>query len=459
MQAGIPTQLGSEKISRLLKQYAVPSIIAMSCSSLYNLVDSIFIGQFAGGYALAGLALTFPLMNLGTAFSSLIAVGASANIGIYLGQKNYPMAQKVLGNVVTLNFIIGILYMVGIMVFLDPILYFFGASANTISHAREYMQVILAGNIISHTYFALNAVLRATGLPKMAMNASILTVLVNAVIDPLFIWLWGIRGAAIATIIAQGISLAWVVSVLCNRNHVVHFQKGGYRLSKTIVKRILSVGMSPFFMNSTACLIVIVFNQGLKQYGGDMAIAAYGIVNKLTFLFIMMVMGLNQGMQPIASYNFGAKLYGRLQEVVKLTAICAVAVTTTGFLVAELFPVTLVKMFTSDPALIEEAAHGLRISFMFYPIVGFQMVTSNFFRSIGYAGTSIFLSLTRQLIFLLPLLYILPQFFGLGGIWASMPLADVISCVVLASMMVYHLRRFKKQNLSDASPAQQGQTN
>ncbi len=446
MQAGVPLELGKEKISRLLRQYAVPSIIAMSCSSLYNLVDSIFIGQFAGGYALAGLALTFPLMNLGTAFSSLIAVGASANIGIYLGQKNYTMAQKVLGNVVTLNFIIGILYMVGVLSFLDPILGFFGASENTLPHAREYMQVILYGNIISHTYFALNAVLRATGLPRKAMNASILTVLVNAAIDPLFIYWWGIKGAAIATIIAQGISLAWVIYVLSNRNHVVHFQKGGYRLEKTIVKRILSVGMSPFFMNSTACLIVIVFNQGLKQYGGDLAIAAYGIVNKLTFLFIMVVMGLNQGMQPIASYNFGAKLYSRLEKVVRHTAFCAIAVTTTGFIIAELFPYQLVRMFTSDQMLVEEAVKGVRISFMFYPIVGFQMVTSNFFRSIGYAGTAIFLSLTRQLIFLLPIMIILPKFIGLEGIWASMPLADLISCVVSASMMLYHMRKFRRNS-------------
>ena len=444
MQAGVPVELGTEKIRKLLLQYAVPSIIAMSCSSLYNLVDSIFIGQFAGGYALAGLALTFPLMNLGTAFSSMIAVGASANIGIFLGKKDYPMAQKVLGNVVTLNFIIGILYMVGVLAFLDPILYFFGASENTIAPAREYMQIILGGNIISHTYFALNAVLRATGLPRKAMNASIYTVVINAVLDPLFIWLWGIRGAAMATIIAQCISLAWVIYVLCDRNHVVHFQKGGYKLQKWIVKRILSVGMSPFFMNSTACLVVIVFNQGLKQYGGDMAIAAYGIVHKLTFLFIMVVMGLNQGMQPIASYNFGARLYSRLKETVTLTAICAIAVTSTGFIICEIFPRTLVMMFTSDESLIEVAAKGLRISFMFYPIVGFQMVTSNFFRSIGYAGTSIFLSLTRQLLFLLPLMFILPHFFGLGGIWASMPAADLISCIVSASMMVYHLRRLKE---------------
>lgn len=443
MQTGVPTELGTEKISKLLLQYAVPSIIAMSCSSLYNLVDSIFIGQFAGGYALAGLALTFPLMNLGTAFSSLIAVGASANIGIYLGKKDYPMAQKVLGNVVTLNFIIGILYMVGVLAFLDPILYFFGASENTIAPAREYMQVILGGNIISHTYFALNAVLRATGLPRKAMNASIYTVIINAVLDPLFIYFWGIKGAAFATIIAQSASLAWVIYVLCNRNHVVHFQKGGYKLNKMVVKRILSVGMSPFFMNSTACLVVIVFNQGLKQYGGDLAIAGYGIVHKLTFLFMMIVMGLNQGMQPIASYNFGARLYGRLKRVVMATIICATAVTTTGFIIAELCPRALVMMFTSDESLIKVAVQGVRISFMFYPIVGFQMVTSNFFRSIGFAGTAIFLSLTRQLIILLPMLYILPQFFNLDGIWASMPVADAIACIISTSIMIYHFRKLK----------------
>ncbi|MBE6223788.1 MAG: MATE family efflux transporter [Bacteroidales bacterium] len=443
MQAGVPTELGTEKISRLLLQYAVPSIIAMSCNSLYNLVDSIFIGQFAGGYALAGLALTFPLMNLGTALSSMIAVGASANIGIFLGKKDYNMAQQVLGNVVTLNFIIGIIYMAGVLSFLDPILYFFGASENTIAPAREYMQVILGGNIISHTYFALNAVLRATGLPRKAMNASIYTVVINAVLDPLFIYLWGIRGAAFATLIAQCFSLAWVIYVLCDRNHVVHFQKGGYRLIGSIVKRIISVGMSPFFMNSTACLIVIVFNQGLKQYGGDMAIAAYGIVHKLTFLFMMVVMGLNQGMQPIASYNFGAKLYGRLKKVVMATILCATVVTTTGFLIGQFFPRTLVMMFTSDDILVRVAVRGVRISFMFYPIVGFQMVTSNFFRSIGYAGTAIFLSLTRQLIILLPLLYILPQFFSLDGIWASMPVADAIACLISSSMMFYHFRKMK----------------
>ena len=443
MQAGIPTELGTEKISRLLKQYAIPSIIAMSCSSLYNLVDSIYIGQFAGGYALAGLALTFPLMNLGTAFSSMIAVGASANIGIFLGKKDYNNAQKVLGNVVTLNFIIGFLYMFGVLALLDPILNFFGASENTLPHAREYMRIILYGNIISHTYFALNAVLRATGLPKKAMRASIYTVIINAILDPIFIYHWGIKGAAIATVIAQAVSLAWVVFILSNRNHVVHFQKGGYRLVPAIVKRILSVGMSPFFMNATACLIVIAFNQGLKENGGDLAVAAYGISHKLTFLFIMIVMGLNQGMQPIASYNFGAGLYDRLKKVVTYTAISAIAVTTTGFIIAELFPKTLVMMFTSDNELIAEAIRGVRISFMFYPIVGFQMVTSNFFRSIGYAGTAIFLSLTRQLIFMLPFIFILPRFLGLDGIWVSMPLADLTSCIISASIMIYHLRKLK----------------
>lgn len=444
MQHGAPTELGTEKIHKLLRDYAVPSIIAMSTSSLYNLVDSIFIGQFAGKFAIAGMALTFPLMNLSTAFSSMVAVGASATIGIYLGEKNYTKAQRVFGNVLTLNLIIGLLYMAGLLIFLDPILYFFGASEHTISYAREYMQVILVGTVISHTYFTLNAVLRATGLPKKAMNASIYTVVINLLLDPLFIYYWGIKGAAIATLIAQTISLGWVMYVLYDKEHVVHFRRGIYSLKAKIVKRVLSIGMSPFFMNSTACLIVIVFNQGLKEYGGDMAIGAYGISNKLTFLFMMVVMGLNQGMQPIASYNFGAKLYDRLESIFKHTAFAAIVVTTTGFIVAQLFPRQLVMMFTSDEELIAQAIKGVRLSFMFYPIVGFQMVTSNFFRSIGYAGTSIFLSLTRQLIFLLPLLFILPRFIGLNGVWMSMPIADLISCVVSATILFTQLRRFRR---------------
>lgn len=446
--AGVPTELGTEKVSKLLRQYAIPAIIAMTASSLYNMVDSIFIGHGVGKYAIAGLALTFPLMNLGAAFGALVGVGASTSVSVLLGQKNYEMAQKVLGNVVTLNLIIGIVYTVVLLAFLDPILYFFGASENTIGYARDYMQIILGGNIITHMYLGLNAVMRSAGLPKKAMMATIYTVVINTVLDPIFIYVfdWGIRGAAIATIVAQSIALAWIGYTFSDKNFAVHFRRGIYKLKGRIVKDIISVGLSPFFMNTAACLIVILINQGLQRYGGDLAIGAYGIVNRISFVFVMIVMGLNQGMQPIAGYNFGAKQYGRVTQVLKLTILYATLIMSAGFLVAEIFPRQLVMIFTTDEDLIAHAIRGMRIIFICFPIVGIGMVTSNFFQSLGYAGKAIFLSLTRQLLFLLPCLLILPLFFEVNGIWMSMPVADAVASIVSYIMLRAHFRKFKNSD-------------
>ena len=443
--AGVPTELGTEKVSRLLRQYAVPAIIAMTASSLYNMVDSIFIGHGVGKFAIAGLALTFPLMNLGAAFGALVGVGASATISMLLGQKNYEMAQKVLGNVVTLNLIIGIVYTIVFLIFLDPILYFFGASENTIGYARDYMKVILYGNIITHMYLGLNAVMRSAGLPRKAMMATIYTVIINTVLDPLFIYVfdWGIKGAAWATIIAQTSALIWITRIFSDKNLVIHFKRGIFKLKSRIVKDVISIGMSPFFMNTAACLIVILINQGLQRHGGDLAIGAYGIVNRISFVFVMIVMGLNQGMQPIAGYNFGAREFQRVDRVLKLTIFCATAIMTLGFLVAELFPRQLVMIFTTDEELIQHSISGMRIVFMMFPIIGFQMVTSNFFQSVGMAGKAIFLSLTRQLLFLLPCLLILPHFFQTNGIWMSMPVADALSSIVSFFMLYSQIKKFK----------------
>ncbi len=443
--AGVPTELGTEKISKLLRQYAVPAIIAMTASSLYNMVDSIFIGHGVGKFAIAGLALTFPMMNLGAAFGALVGVGASATISMLLGQKNYEMAQKVLGNVVTLNLIIGLLYTIVFLIFLDPILYFFGASENTIGYARDYMMVILYGNIITHMYLGLNAVMRSAGLPRKAMMATIYTVIINTVLDPLFIYVfdWGIKGAAWATIIAQTSALIWITRIFSDKNLVIHFKRGIFKLKSRIVKDVISIGMSPFFMNTAACLIVILINQGLQRHGGDLAIGAYGIVNRISFVFVMIVMGLNQGMQPIAGYNFGAREFQRVDRVLKLTIFCATAIMTLGFLVAELFPRQLVMIFTTDEELIQHSISGMRIVFMMFPIIGFQMVTSNFFQSVGMAGKAIFLSLTRQLLFLLPSLLILPHFFQTNGIWMSMPVADALSSIVSFFMLYSQIKKFK----------------
>lgn len=440
-----PVALGTESIGRLLIQYAVPAIIAMTASSLYNMVDSIFIGQGVGTMAISGLALTFPLMNLSAAFGSLVGVGASTLISVRLGQKDYDTAQRVLGNVFVLNILLGVVFMVVMLAFLDPVLYFFGGSDRTVSYARDYMQIILSGNIITHLYLGLNAVLRASGHPKKAMYATVGTVIVNTILDPLFIYGfgWGIRGAAIATVLAQLLALAWQIKQFSNKDELLHFHRGIFRLKRKIVFDSLAIGMSPFLMNLAACFIVILINQGLKRHGGDLAIGAYGIVNRLVFIIVMIVMGLNQGMQPIAGYNFGARQYERIGKVLKLTIIYATGVTTCGFLIGMLAPDVVVSIFTSDAELIGLSAKGLRIVVMFFPIIGFQMVTSNFFQSIGMAGKAIFLSLTRQMLILLPCLLILPQFFGVEGVWYSMPVSDLLASLIALMMLVAQFRKFK----------------
>ena len=448
-QKGTATELGNQPIGKLLMQYAIPAIIAMTASSLYNMVDSIFIGHGVGAMAISGLAITFPLMNLAAAFGSLVGVGASTLVSVKLGQKDYDTAQQILGNVVSLNLIIGIVFTIIALAFLDPILYFFGASEATLPYARDYMVTILLGNVVTHMYLGLNSVLRSAGHPQKAMVATILTVVINTILDPVFIYGfgWGIRGAAVATIVAQIISLTWQFKLFSNKDELLHFHRGIFRLKRKIVFDSLAIGMSPFLMNLAACFIVIIINQGLKKYGGDLAIGAFGIVNRLVFIVVMIVMGLNQGMQPIAGYNFGAKLYGRVNKVLKLTIIYATAVTTFGFLVGMLVPDLVVGIFTSDAELTELSVTGLRITVMFFPIIGFQMVTSNFFQSIGMAGKAIFLSLTRQMLILLPCLLILPQFFGVAGVWYSMPVSDLLASLIALVMLVCQFRKFRTSPL------------
>lgn len=444
-QQGKATELGTETIGKLLRQYAIPAIIAMTASSLYNMVDSIFIGHGVGPMAISGLAITFPLMNLAAAFGSLVGVGASTLISVKLGQKDYATAQQILGNVVTLNLIIGIGFTIVTLLFLNPILYFFGASEATLPYARDYMVTILLGNVVTHMFLGLNAVLRSAGHPQQAMMATIFTVIINTILDPLFIYGFnmGIRGAAVATILAQVISLCWLIKLLNKKNEIIHFHKGIYRLRRILVENIIGIGLAPFFMNLASCMIVILINKGLKEYDGDLAIGAFGIVNRIVFLFVMIVMGLNQGMQPIAGYNFGARQYHRVNQVLKLTVIIATLITTSGFLAGELFPHLVVSAFTSDETLINMAARGLRIVVMTYPIIGFQMVTSNFFQSIGMAKKAIILSLSRQVLILIPCLIFLPMFWGVDGVWFSMPISDFLASLIAGVMLYNQFQHFK----------------
>ena len=442
-----PLTLGTERISKLLTQYAIPAIIAMTASSLYNMADSIFIGQGVGSMAIAGLALTFPLMNLAAAFGSLVGVGASTLVSVKLGQKEYEGANRVLGNVLSLNVCLGLAFTVIFLLALDPVLYFFGASENTLPYAREYMQVILIGNVFTHMYLGLNAVLRSSGFPKLAMFATLASVVINCILTPLFIFAfgWGIKGAAWATVISQVISLIGQLIHFSKAQQLLHFQRGMYQLRSDIVRGIISIGLSPFLMNLCSCLIVILINRGLKEHGGDMAIGAYGIVNRIIFIFVMIIMGFNQGMQPIAGYNFGARQYPRVMEVTKLTMKWAVGVATAGFLLCHLYPTPIIRLFTSDVELIKVAVDGLHIVFAVFPIVGFQMVATNFFLSIGQAKKAIFLSLTRQMLFLVPCLLLLPPWLGTFGVWVSMPVSDLISTVLTAIVLVSQFKYFRNQ--------------
>lgn len=442
----IPTTLGTEKIGKLLVQYAIPSIVAMVASSLYNMIDSIFIGRGVGSLAISGLALTFPLMNLAAAFGALVGVGASTLVSVKLGQKDYGTAQKVLGNVLVLNIIFGLAITFIAVPFLDPILYFLGGSDRTVKYAHDFMIVILLGNVITHMYFGLNAMLRSAGHPKSSMYATIFTVVLNTVLDPIFIFGfgWGIRGAAIATVLSQAVALIWQIKVFSNKNELLHFRRGIYRLKRKIVWESLTIGLAPFFLNLAACFIVVFVNQGLKKYGGDLAIGAYGIVNRLVYVCVMIVLGLNQGMQPIAGYNYGAMHYPRVLKVLKLTIMIATFVTTTFFILGMLFPKAIVSLFTTDTELIGMAVHGLRIVILFFPLIGFQMVTSNFFQSIGMPGKAIILSLTRQVLFLIPCLIILPLYWGQDGVWYSMPASDLVATVVSTILLIRQIHAFHR---------------
>lgn len=450
-----PTELGTEKIGKLLKMYAVPGIIAQTAASLYNMVDSIYIGHIpgVGSAAISGLAVTFPLMNLATAMGTLVGVGATTLISVLLGQKNYDTARRVLSNVLSLNLIIGALFSGVTLAFLDPILRFFGASDVTLPFARDYMLIILVGNVFTHLYFGFNGLIRASGHPKTAMGLTLFTVISNAVLDPVFIFVFemGIRGAALATVICQMAALVYTMKFFLDKKNLLHFPKPMFQIDWRIAGQSLAIGLGPFLMNSAACLVALFINQQLGKYGGDLAIGAYGIVNRLTMLFIMVCMGFNQGLQPIAGYNYGARQYHRVKEVFVLTAKWEILVTSLCFLMAELIPGLAVSLFTNDPGMIEMASKALRILCAGTALVGFSITTSTLFQCLGMVKKSIFLSLSRQLIFLLPLIYSLPMWFQEKGVWMSFPIADMLSVAVA---FVFVQRLFKKfDKLKDGQDA------
>ena len=438
-------ELGTKPVGKLLTQYALPAIVAMTASSLYNIIDRAFIGQVVGPEAIAGLGITFPFMNLSGAFGAAVGVGASTCISVKLGQRDYKTAQYLLGNTVTLNLIIGFLFMAVCLLFLDPILRFFGASDVTLPYAREFMVVILLGNMITHMYFGMNAVLRAAGKPRHAMYATLFTVGMNILLVIAFVWWfrWGIRGAALATVTSQTLALCWQMWVFSDKKELLHLRKGIYKLRSDLVRNIISIGISPFLMNATACVIVIFMNNQFVRYGGDMAVGAYSIANSVVMVLFMFVMGMNQGMQPIVGYNYGAENYDRMFRCLWLTIAAATTILLVGWTFSMLFPRQIARVFTTDPTLLDMAARGIKLNMIVFFVVGSQAVITNFFQCIGKVKISIFLSLSRQLILLLPMAYIFPLWWGLDGVWYSMAASDFGSFSMTIPLLIWYIRKLK----------------
>ena len=455
MQTDKFNELGEKPVGRLLLQYAVPAIIAMTAASLYNIIDGIFIGQGVGDKAIMGLALTAPIMSLTAAFGAMVGVGAATLMSIRLGQKDYASAGRILGNVILMNVAMGLLLGVVLQVFLDPILFFFGASQDTLPYAHDFMTVILTGNVVTHLYLGLNAMLRSTNRPKLAMYATFGSVGINALLAPLFIFVlgWGIRGAALATILAQCCMLAWQLRLFSDKREFIHLRREILRPEPRIMRDSLTIGLPQFLINACSCLVAIIITRSMASYGGDVYVGAFGITNRLLMFVVFVVVGLNQGMQPIAGYNFGAGRYDRLERVIRLTILVASCFTGLGFLVGMFLAEPCVAIFAKDaPELIHEAAHGLRIVVLFFPVVGMQIVSTAFFQSIGSPGKSIFLSLSRQLIFLVPALLLLPHLFDTptDGVWYAMPLADALASLLSFTLLVQQIRKMRRATASAA---------
>lgn len=437
-------ELGTASVGRLLIQYSLPAIVATSAASIYNVVDRIFIGHGVGPLAISGLALTLPLMNIFAAFGAMIGIGASTMVSIYMGQNNHEDAVRTLGNAFILNIILSIITSILGLIFLDDILMAMGASQNTLPYAREFMQIALIGNLIVHVYLGLNHLMRASGFPMKSMCITLTTIGINVILAPIYIFVfkWGIRGAALATLCSQTVGTTIVLIHFLNKKNPLHFEKGCFKLKGKIVSNIFSIGLANFVTLLCTSLVVVFLNRSLGKYGGDFAIGAFGIINSLLNLVAMIVAGFTQGMQPIAGYNFGARQLDRVKQVFKLTLVCGTLVTTLGFALSEIFPRFIVSLFTTDEQLISLATQGLRIALGAFFIVGIQMVTSNFFQSIGRPRIAIVLSMTRQLIFLIPIMMILPHLWNLDltGVWLSMPCSDFLSAIVTMCTLWYFIK-------------------
>ena len=483
MSKSTTQSLGTDNIGRLLFSYAIPAIIAMTSSSLYHIIDSAFVGHGVGGAAISGMAITMPIMNIGAAFGAMVGVGAGARISLRLGEGNKRAAERTLANAVILNIIIGFIIMTLMLTFLDDILILFSggrASKETIQYAREFMQVILCGNIITHLYLGMNDMIRASGYPRKAMYITLTTFAITIILNPLFIFKfgWGIRGSAAATVLAQLVAFFIALSHFSSKHSFIRFKREAFHIDWKIIGGILSIGLAPFLMNICASTVAAFVNSAMLKYGGmgaddivsrvvtigkaqccdvgvpDIYVGAYGIVNRVILLFVMVIQGLNQGMQPIVGYNYGARNYGRVRKALFMTIGAGMVISTIGFLLSQFAPESIARMFVdgdkggNEQQMIAATTQGLHLVTIMFPLVGFQIVAGGFFQYIGKAPLAITTSLTRQLLFLVPLLWILPRTFGAYGVWCSMPIADAASILLALSFFIWQMRKMRREELA-----------
>jgi putative MATE family efflux protein len=442
-------QLGEENIGKLLMKFSIPAIVGMLVNALYNVVDRVFIGQIPGGVgkiALSGVTVTFPIATIILAFGMLVGIGTAALISIKLGQQKKEEAEHILGNALTLIILISVIVTVVGLIFLEPMLLKFGASEATLPYAKQYITIILIGVIFQNIGFGLNNTIRSEGNPRIAMYTMLIGGILNTILDPIFIFVFhmGVTGAAIATVISQAVNTIWVLSYFLSGKSVLKIRYKNLKLNTKVVKNIFAIGLSPFSMQIAASVVAIISNRSLAKYGGDLAIGAMGVITSTSMLVLMPIFGINQGAQPIIGYNYGAKKFDRVKHALKLAILAATAITTTGFIIIQLFPKQLISIFNKDPELLSIGIHGIRIYLFMLPIIGFQIVSSSYFQAIGKAKVSIFLSLSRQVIILIPLLFTLPRFLGLDGVWMSGPSSDAIASILTAIFLFIEMKHLNE---------------
>ncbi|WP_302638885.1 MATE family efflux transporter [uncultured Clostridium sp.] len=443
--------LGDAPIGKLLLQYSIPAIIGMIVNALYNIVDRMFIGNIPniGSLAITGVGITMPIMTIILAFGMLIGIGATANISLNLGKGNRPTAEKLLGNAFTLSIIVGLAIAIVGTICANPILNLFGASENTLFYAKEYLNIILLGCTFNILSFSLNSTVRADGNPKMSSFTMVIGCGTNIILDYVFIFILnlGVKGAALATIISQAITFFIILYYYTAGNSNLKLKVENFKLKKHLVTMTFAIGIAPFATQIANSLVQVIANNALKTYGSDLAIGAMTVISSLNIIFMMPIFGINQGCQPIIGFNYGAKKYERAKEAFKYATIAACVICIIGFISIQCFPTQIISLFNNDPELTTLAIKGIRIYLLMMPVVGINIVATSYYQSIGKAKISMFVSLLRQVILLIPFTIILPKFIGLDGVWAAGACADSLSVIITLVLLKKEFKQLDKMQL------------